>query len=240
MSANEQKRQKKLAKKRSKELARKKEVARQKNSLQSLAGKIKAAAEQPIDRCFASENLFNEQDRFGTVFISRRMADGQLACVRLLIDGLCLGVKHADAIVCFPTEANELIDRIKRTEDMRVTSPPAARKLVEGAIEFAQQFGFEPHPQYAKFLPIWNGVDASECMTEFEFGRDGKPVYISGPDDTPESASRIAMQLAERAGEGNFEMDYDAAYRLGDLESDSDWVDDPELDVDIDEDVPTA
>ena len=238
MSTNEQKRQKKLAKKRSREIVRKKAEARQKNVMQSLAGKIKAASELAFDRCFISEGLLSDTDRFGTVFVSRKMPDGQIACLRFLVDGLCLGVKSIDAVFCFPSDANDLIQRIGHAETLQVAPPAAARKLVEGAIEYARQFGFEPHPSYAKVQPIWTGVDANECMTDFEFGRDGKPVYISGPSDTPVSASRIAMQLAERAGEGNFEMDYDAAYRLGDLESDSDWADDPELDVDIDEDVP--
>ena len=100
MSAKEQRRQKKLAKKRSKEIAQKKAVAREKNFLQSFAGQVQAASNGPIERCMIGESLLDASERFGSVLISRKMPDGRVMFVRYLIDGMCMGIKDADAGAC--------------------------------------------------------------------------------------------------------------------------------------------
>ena len=72
------------------------------------------------------------------------------------------------------------------------------RQVVYGAIGYARELGFEPHPDFeraAGYLGAWDG----EC--ELAFGRDGKPMYISGPYDDTE---RIMRTLASGPGEGNY------------------------------------
>ena len=189
MSAKEQRRQKKLAKKRSKELAKKKEAARAKNALQSLPGQVLAASSGAIERCMISESLLDPDEKFGSILISRKIQDGRVLFVRLLIDGMCLGVKDADAQVCYPSVLSEMIERMANVETMQDAIPEAAWKLAESAVEFAAQFGFEPHDLYEKTRPMWNGIDASLCDTEFVFGNDGKPHFISGPYDSANDRS---------------------------------------------------
>ena len=57
MANTEQRRQKKLAKKRSKETAKRKELARLRNVMQSMAGQISAAAGGAIRDCLVSDHL---------------------------------------------------------------------------------------------------------------------------------------------------------------------------------------
>ncbi|KAA1260333.1 hypothetical protein LF1_28720 [Rubripirellula obstinata] len=243
MSAKEQKRQKKLAKKRSKELAKKKEEARAKNALQSLSGQLVSASSGAIERCLISESLLDPDQKFGSVLISRKLQDGRVLFVRLLIDGMCLGVKDVDAKACFPSMLSEMLDRMAEVDAMQDAIPSAARKLVESAVAFADQFGFKPHDLYLKTMPIWNDIDASLCETEFLFGNDGKPHFISGPYDTATTIAATMMQLEESVGEGNYDFTIENGGGMNDGMYDpsddySPMIDDSELDVGIDEDVP--
>jgi hypothetical protein len=71
------------------------------------------------------------------------------------------------------------------------------RQIVYGAIGYARELGFEPHVDFGRaagYLGAWDG----EC--ELTFGRDGKPMYISGPNDGGE---RIIRKLHRGHGEEN-------------------------------------
>ena len=128
MPTKEQRRQKKLAKKRSKEVSEKKARARQKNSLQSVAGQMKAASTGEIDRCFISSTLLNPELRLGTVMISRRMSDGRLGCARILVDGMCLGVKNAHGLILYPAQMTEMLDNYRRYESRHSGFTAGGRK----------------------------------------------------------------------------------------------------------------
>ena len=203
---------------------------------------MKAASGGPVDRCFISDGLTDSADKFGSVFISRKMRDGRIAFVKFLVDGLCLGVKDVAAFVCFPADQSRIVEQMSESESMAEASPAKARSLVEGAIAFAQQFEIEPHADYRKVEPIWGDIDKSEFSEEFEFGdEEGKPRYVNGPYDSVMFQQQIREKLQTHAGEGN----YNIVTMMSDLgrspyESFSDgedWSDDPELDADIDEDV---
>ena len=62
-----------------------------------------------------------------------------------------------------------------------------AQHLVFGAVKFAREFGFEPHPDFAAaadHLGAWSG----RCP--IQFGYKGSPFYIQGPHDDVESIAR--------------------------------------------------
>src|ERR1035441_8812303 len=74
------------------------------------------------------------------------------------------------------------------------------RQIVYGAIGYARELGFEPHADFGRaagYLGAWDG----QC--ELAFGRDGKPMYISGPDDDGE---RIIRKLHRSLGDGNYDF----------------------------------
>ncbi|TWU42061.1 hypothetical protein [Novipirellula artificiosorum] len=239
MSTKEQRRQKKLVKKKTKEVAKRKQQARQKAVMQSLAGQMRVAGGGTLDRCFLSEDLFADNNRIGSVLISRFMPDGRVACARILVDAFCLGVKNVDGFVTFPANLSEFIERVEQAETLRRCQPAMAKKFVEEAIAYAAKFGIEPHADYRKVESIWSGIDASECDETFQFGDEkGKPRYISGPFDSSVFQQRILDKLRTHAGEGNYEF----VMMVGDHHAFStaeemSWMEDPELDADIDEDV---
>src|SRR5205807_7457937 len=83
--------------------------------------------------------------------------------------------------------------------------PSAARKLVEGAVEYALALGFHPHADYAKARHIFGDIDPAECTEEFEFGKDGKPFFVAGPYDTPNRCRLILNTLERSCGAGGYD-----------------------------------
>jgi yecA family protein len=90
-------------------------------------------------------------------------------------------------------------------EDQRERLHPAcAKKLIEGAIAYAEDLGFAPHRDYRKARKVLSGIDAALCPTDFTYGRDGKPCYVAGPDDSEERVERVLAILESRCGPDGF------------------------------------
>lgn len=231
MSNKEQRRQKKLAKKKSKDKAKQKETARQKNIMSSFAGQIAAAASGPIERCFMSESLFENSTGMGTVILCRKLPDGRLASQRVLVDMLCLGVKDCVTDFVFPGDVSAQFDQTKEFDPVRKCDPAVAKKLIVGVIEFAKNNGFHPTSDFLAAESLWDSIDESNASVEFEFGRNGMPVYVQGPNESVEQMMRITQTLQRNVGEDNFDV------VLGMDPDDSFAFDDSVLDQDIDEDV---
>ena len=66
--------------------------------------------------------------------------------------------------------------------------------------------GLSPHPDYAKFMVLFGDVKASDSDAKFEFGKDGKPLFINGPNDSPARCREILSILSNTCGQGNFEV----------------------------------
>ena len=228
MAKSEAQKQKKLAKKRTKEIARRKKEAQLKNRMESFDGQLEAASKGDVVHCSISEEI--AKVGMGSVIIVRRVDASRNMIGRWLIDVALLGARNAMFEV-IPVGAmsifrERMID--KSPEAIRDASPGDAKKLVITAIEFAREHGFKPHPDAVRILPLLDGIEASD--REFEMGIDGEPTYIPGPDDSMieviEMQQRVRRKGGIRFGRSDVtaEMDDYAA------------LDDPELDVGIDED----
>ncbi len=137
----------------------------------------------------------------GWVMLSRALPNGTVAVASFLVDHFCLGVKDAHAEIL-----PRMIYDSKYVRGMRVKVPvrdgrPAdARKFVEEAVVYAHGLGFRPHPDYDRAKILFGEVDASQSKATFEFGQDGKPYFVSGPNDTPERIRQILATLNHSCG----------------------------------------
>ena len=184
MATDPRRRQKQLARKKSKRKAKRAVAARTGGS----AALVQAAARAPVERCLIPQRLF--ETGIGSIFLSRRLADGSLVTAAYLVDTYCLGVK--DAFV-MNVAAHELDERLAMQPDTYVEIPVAcARKLLHGAVAFARNLGIPPHSDYAKFEKLFGDADPADCEQVFEYGRDGQPLYIPGPNDSPKLMQRAA------------------------------------------------
>ena len=151
----------------------------------------------------------------GEVLISRRLNDGNVAFSVFFVDMYCLGVKDAFAnIVPRKAYKENLYDKAARRSPWIPLEPEAARKLVEGAVQYADDLGFSPHADYHKAKAIFGDISAEPCDGEFRYGKDGKPMFVNGPFDDPARCRHILKTLRERLGPDEYH------YILGNLEKD--------------------
>lgn len=78
-------------------------------------------------------------------------------------------------------------------------------QLVEQAVEYALRIGFPPHRDYKAACRVFGGISRADCSESFPFGKDGKPFYISGPNEDDATSMRTIHTLERRCGEGNFD-----------------------------------
>lgn len=190
---------------------------------------LKQAGDAPFLPCRIHEIAFTQG--MGNLVVARQLPDGRVVLVAFLIDLYCLGVKDVMYRAC-PKEEYEL-DFVKKTykdQPARILTPEEAKKLVEGAAAFAAKFGIRPHEDYAKAKAVFDGVDSSACDTPFHFGKDGKPFYISGPNDGFDFQNRVRGLLERNAGPGNYDflmkadlLEFDSMENLEDALEEGEW-----------------
>jgi hypothetical protein len=141
-------------------------------------------------------------DGLAAVLVARKHRHGKVSVCGYLADLYCLGVKNAlgPKIVDDLGLQGFVRDFFSGYDGDPVEVPiELAREVVLGSAGYARSLGFDPHPDFAAaegHLGPWTGPGA------ITFGKDGKPLYISGPYDDP----RPVMRTLERTvGRGNFE-----------------------------------
>jgi hypothetical protein len=142
-------------------------------------------------------------DGLVSVLVARKHRYGKVSVCGYLADVYCLGVKNA--------LGPRIVDDLGLTGFVRdffssyVGDPlevpiELAREVVFGSVEYARGLGFDPHPDFAAaegHLGSWTGPST------ITFGRDGRPVYVSGPYDDPRP---IVRTLEHAVGQGNFDF----------------------------------
>jgi len=201
MAKDSRKRQKKLERRKAKAKAEKRALARQ--ASRGTAVRFGEAAAAPILHCCTTDLLWDEG--ISSVLISRKLESGQVAFVVFLVDVYCLGVKDV-MLGVVPRSRYDWQVHGKLSDEYRLVKlkPEAARKLVEGAVEYARNLGLRPHPDYHKASPIFGDVDADRCTEEFVYGKDGKPYFFAGPHDSPWRCKQIIRTLTDHCGPDGF------------------------------------
>ena len=155
---------------------------------------------------FRSADLFDAG--LGYVVVSRYKADGRVEAGYFLLDVFCLGAKNAD-FVRFESHAefeSSLLDPLFAARGRVPMSPGAARRLVEEAVRYASALGLAPHPDYKASCRVFGGIVAEENAAEqFVFGKDGRPLFIPGPNDSAERSARIMRRIEARCGGDGFD-----------------------------------
>jgi hypothetical protein len=141
----------------------------------------------------------------GNVLISRQLSSGDVAFVIFLVDVQCLGVKkvHAD-IVPRAIYENRIYDKLVAHEGVVNIEPAAARKLVEGAVAYAESLGLPPYHEYRVGRLIFSDISVESCTREFTYGRNGKPYFFAGPYDDAARCRDIMQTLERVCGPGGY------------------------------------
>jgi len=202
MALAPRKRQKKLERRKAKQKEKQRALAER--NPRDRAARIKRSATAPILHCCTTDALWEQG--VSSVLVSRELKSGNVAFAMFLVDMYCLGVKDAFFdVVPRAVYEKRIYGKLPGKYEMVDLEPETARKLVEGAVEYAGRLGLAPHRDYPKARLIFGDVDAGACTEKFVYGKDGKPLFISGPHDSPSRCHAIITTLSERCGEDGFE-----------------------------------
>ena len=199
MAISEQQRQKKLAKK------KQKRGALVKKTTLSMK-KAKPYASFAIHECLIPDDLFISG--MGELVVARRTSNGDIAMSAFVIDVFCLGVKNAMFAVMPESDYEHKIKGRMSAAGNRgfeKLHQTCAKKLLDGAVDYAKELGFAPHPDYKNANDIFGNIDAGACPVKYTYGKEGKPFYINGPYESPADIERIINTLTKKCGVGGFD-----------------------------------
>jgi hypothetical protein len=124
----------------------------------------------------------------------------RLSVCGYLVDTWCLGVKNALGPQWQSPADVAALRRVyfRPWESDGVPVPlEFAQHLVLGAVEYARSLGFEPHPDFKQARPALGPWHAPSAIT---FGYNGKPLYINGPYDDPDTMLATLERSVGRDG----------------------------------------
>jgi hypothetical protein len=201
MSKDPRKRQKQLEKRAAKRKSKQHALVREKSA--GLPERMTEASRYPILDCFVTDDVWDQG--IGWVGLSRQLPNGSIAFALFLVDRYCLGVKNAMAAITSRFDYDErVVHKLQRQFSSKPMSPAAARKFVEQSVEYARSWGLAPHSDYHRAKLIFGSIDAAESSEQFEFGKDGKPLFIAGPHDNEPRCRQVLRTLAEHGGPDDF------------------------------------
>jgi hypothetical protein len=174
-----------MAQKRAKKAQRRKQLAtlaKREDAIHSgLPARVARAAQAPIRYCSINEGLF--EIGMGTLVLARGHTSDLTVAV-FLLDSFALGVKD----VMFRSMDREQLERYLDSADagskMVPIDPSEARKLLRELAAWSKGHGFAPHRDFVAVEKFFGDVSSDDSDRVFRFGRDGKPVLISGPFDS--------------------------------------------------------
>ncbi len=161
---------------------------------------IKNAGSYPLHECLIDDAW---KDRgLAQILLSRKQPDGNFVFGVYLVDIYCLGLKNTFCNAEISPAEYQRIKLKSFKEAALVPCPPGkARRIIFGAIEYARKLGFEPQKDFVLSRFILEGLSEEGYDFALEFGREGKPLYIAGPDDDFEA---VMQTLTKNVGKENF------------------------------------
>lgn len=162
---------------------------------------ITQAGRVPVKTCVVTERLFD--DGIGWVVLARVQPPGRVAASFFLVDVWCLGIKDAFFAVMPQEIFEKRIGETDREQQYVDIDPSVARKLLNDAAAYADSFGLAPSEGFAAAEALFGDIPLA--TETFSFGKDGKPFFMSGPNDSPTRIRRIVDTLGKRAGPDGFD-----------------------------------
>lgn len=159
----------------------------------------------PLYGCWIMEGW--QETGITPVIIARIQANDRIMFGVYLVDYYCLGVK--DAYTKADYSRNRFTHELPTFCDYALVTCTVelAHELIYGALEYAEKLGFEPHPDFyrQKADLMLDPPDTYPRENNVSYGKDGKPLYISGPYDSEMKSRSVINTLMRTCGTGNFD-----------------------------------
>ena len=204
MARNDRKRQIRIMKKRRKGKARQQARTRYASSEGSQARRaLQHAREYPVQDCMINADW--RERGLAQILISRRQPNGRYLFAVYLVDVYCLGLKNTfyNANFLESEFRTNVRERLTRETGLAPGDMDLALTIIYGGIDYAAQFGFKPQEDFDVSQCVLDPKDSFTPRDDVTFGKDGRPFFVSGPDD---NVARIVAQLRATAGDDNFDF----------------------------------
>lgn len=192
---------------------RKKKISQRRVSLKPHNYIRQKARRLPIFKCLVNDDWL--ESGLAMVMVARQRMNGHIVGANYLIDTHCLGLKETSYV--YDISSFEFDDLVNQTAevmelDLIEIDSTLAFNIIYGAIEYAEDIGFSPHKDFRVTEYLLDDVESIEVI-DIEFGKNGKPFYVSGPYDDVE---KILSVLDRNLGQGNysFSSPYEEEYVL--------------------------
>jgi hypothetical protein len=165
---------------------------------------LQHARQYPIFGCWIMQEW--QESGIAPVIIARQQEDDQILFASYLVDLYCLGIKGVTVNANMPRKRFERsLPELCMLEPEKI-SVELAHEIVYGALEYAHQYGFEPHPDFTRLHAdqVLDPPEAHARTHKIQFGQDGKPFFVPGPYDDERKIRQTLKTLERTAGEGNF------------------------------------
>lgn len=156
----------------------------------------------PVYECWVPTELW--EIGIGHVIVSRKNSLGDIAVGMYLLDVFCLGVKDCFVRLTDGSGYKKMLQQVHSlTGELRPIEPNYASTLIYKAKEYAMRLGFKPHKDFLKAHLMLKDISIDEMLT-FNFGKDNKPLYVQGPNESPTDVRRIMHTLENNFGEKDY------------------------------------
>jgi hypothetical protein len=190
------KRQKKLARKAAKRKAKKRASAPLGRRAQ-----LCASALWPLHVCLLTK-AWRDTNEIVQILVARRSPAGQVAVGAFLVDLGCLGVKAAfGRILDDMGEFKEMRSKVESRQEMVKADLNLAAKIIRDGLAYAKDLGFRPDAGYRDAMLVLGEADPDGCGETIPLGKDGKPIFIPGPED---KVQLIMTKLTRKLGPEGF------------------------------------
>ena len=159
---------------------------------------IKNIRELPIHECLIQPGW--QEKGLATILISRKQPNNNLVFGVYLVDIYCLGLKDTlyKADISLQDYEGGIKGTLRKKSEYIECDIDLAHQIIYGAIEFARELGFEPHKDFKSSRYILEGPTEKYYSSDLEFGKNGEPYYIAGPDDNVDYGMR---KLSEKGSD---------------------------------------
>ena len=158
----------------------------------------------PIGECYINQDW--EKNQMCRIIITRKHVTGNVTACVYLVDLACLGVKNT--MFRFNISRDDLTSFLDKAggDTLIDISYELAHNIIYAALEYAENYGFQPHKEYTSITRHFLEEDNDDIpLIDVECGgKDGKPLYTNTGFDSPAREREILAQLERTAGDGNY------------------------------------
>jgi hypothetical protein len=159
----------------------------------------------PVYECWVNAGW--DKSQIASLIVSRQHTNGNITAGIYLVDLACLGVKDTSWFFNISmSEYRKNIEHFMEMDDgVEKIDYVLAHNIVYAGIEFAGEYEFKPHRDFATVTQYILDEDHEDIpVIEIECGLEGLPAYMQGPLHSDAKARQVVAQLERVAGHGNY------------------------------------